>query len=117
MNKKETRLRRSRKTRLKIAELGVKRLTVFKSNCNIYAQIIDESGSKVLASASTLTKGISTSIENGGNVDAASKVGKLIAEKAISLGIKQVAFDRAGFKYHGRIKALAESAREVGLEF
>lgn len=117
MNKKETRLRRSRKTRLKIAELGVKRLTVFKSNCNIYAQIIDESGSKVLASASTLTKDISTSVKNGGNVDAASKVGKLIAEKAISLGIKEVAFDRSGFKYHGRIKALAESAREVGLEF
>lgn len=83
MNKKETRIRRSRKTRLKIAELGVKRLTVFKSNCNIYAQIIDESGSKVLASASTLAKDINTSLKNGGNVDAASKVGKLIDRKSV----------------------------------
>ena len=117
MNKKETRLRRTRKTRLKILELGVKRLVVFKSNCNIYAQIIDETGSKVLAHASTLVKDINSSIKNGGNVEAAKIVGKQIAEKALASGIKEVAFDRSGFKYHGRIQALADSARETGLVF
>ena len=117
MNKKETRLRRTRKTRLKILELGVIRLVVFKSNCNIYAQIIDETGSKVLAHASTLVKDINSSIKNGGNVEAAKIVGKQIAEKALASGIKEVAFDRSGFKYHGRIQALADSARETGLVF
>ena len=115
MNSKEARLRRSRKTRLKIAELGVKRLVVYKSNNHIYAQVIDETGSKVLAVASTLIKGLN--IANGGNIEAAKLVGKQIAEKAKESGIKEVAFDRSGFYYHGRVKALAESARENGLVF
>ena len=114
MNKKEARLRRARSTRLKIAELGYTRLVVFKSNSHIYAQIIDGTGAKVLASASTVGD---VSIKNGGNVDAAKLVGKLIAEKAIAAGVKQVAFDRAGFRYHGRIQALADAARENGLVF
>ncbi len=117
MNKKETRLRRARKTRLKIAELGVKRLVVFKSNCHIYAQIISETGDKVLAHASTVEKHIAELIKNGGNVAAAKIVGEHIAKVAVSLGIENVAFDRSGFKYHGRIAALATSAREHGLKF
>ncbi|HAI76886.1 MAG TPA: 50S ribosomal protein L18 [Microscillaceae bacterium] len=117
MNKRDSRLRRARKTRLKIAQLGVKRLVVYKSNCHIYAQVIDETGSKILASASTLSKDIAATVTNGGNVDAAKIVGKAIAEKAIALGVKEVAFDRAGFYYHGRVKALADSAREAGLVF
>ena len=114
MNKKEARLRRARSTRLKIAELGATRLVVFKSNSHIYAQIIDATGANVLATASTVGD---VSIKNGGNVDAAKLVGKLIAEKAIAAGVKQVAFDRAGFRYHGCIQALADAARENGLVF
>ncbi len=114
MNKKEARLRRARSTRLKIAELGATRLVVYKSNSHIYAQIIDATGSKVLASASTVGD---VSVKNGGNVDAAKLIGKLIAEKAIVAGVKEVAFDRAGFRYHGRIQALADAAREHGLVF
>ena len=117
MSNKLSRIRRSRKTRLKIAELGVKRLVVFKSNCHIYAQIIDETGSKVLVSASTAEKAISGSIKNGGNVEAAKVVGKAIAEKAAAAGIKEIAFDRSGFRYQGRIQALADPARENGLVF
>ncbi|MFN7094952.1 MAG: 50S ribosomal protein L18 [Burkholderiales bacterium] len=117
MNKKESRLRRAKRTRLKIAELGVKRLVVYKSNCHIYAQVIDEAGSKVIAQASTLSKELAGSITNGGNVNAAKLVGKHIAEKAQAAGIKQVAFDRSGFRYHGRVQALADSARENGLVF
>ncbi len=117
MDKKQTRLRRSRKTRAKVAEMKVNRLTVFRSNCHIYAQIIDSSGSQVLTSASTVEAALRKELPNGGNVSAAVAVGKLIAEKAKSLGIDKVAFDRAGFKYHGRIKALADSARENGLVF
>ena len=114
MNKKEARLRRARSTRLKIAELGATRLVIFKSNSHIYAQIIDATGANVLAAASTVGD---VSVKNGGNVDAAKLVGKLIAEKAVAAGIKQVAFDRAGFRYHGRIQALADAARENGLVF
>ncbi len=117
MNKKEARIRRARKTRLKIAELGVKRLVVYKSNSHIYAQIIDETGSKVLAHASTLCKDIASNIKNGGNIEAAKLVGKKIAEVAKNASVSTVAFDRSGFRYHGRIKALAESAREHGLVF
>ncbi|MCC2624690.1 MAG: ribosomal protein [Burkholderiales bacterium] len=117
MNKKESRIRRSRKTRLKISELGAKRLVVFKSNCHIYAQVIDESGSKVLVSASSVSKDLGADVKNGGNTDAAKLVGQLIAKKAVAAGIKGVAFDRSGFSYHGRVKALAEAARENGLEF
>jgi len=117
MNKKESRLRRGKKTRLKIAELSAKRLVVFKSNCHIYAQVIDETGSKILAAASSVSKDLGAEVKNGGNVDAAKLVGKLIATKAVAAGIKGVAFDRSGFSYHGRVKALADAARENGLEF
>ena len=117
MNTVDNRLRRARKTRAKIAELKVTRLCVHRTNTHIYAQIIAQSGDKVLASASTLEAGIKVSIKNGGNIEAATAVGKLIAEKAKEAGISTVAFDRSGYKYHGRIKALADAARENGLSF
>ena len=117
MNKKETRLRRARKTRAKLAELKAVRLAVFRSNCHIYAQVISGCGSHVLASASTVEPEVRASVANGGNVAAAQLVGKLIAERAKSAGIETVAFDRSGFLYHGRVKALAEAAREGGLKF
>ncbi|MDY0012133.1 MAG: 50S ribosomal protein L18 [Rhodocyclaceae bacterium] len=117
MNKKEARLRRARKTRAKIAELKAVRLTVFRTNCHIYAQVISGCGSQVLAAASTVEAGVRGQVPNGGNKDAAAVVGKLIAERAKAAGIEQVAFDRAGFHYHGRVKALAEAAREGGLKF
>jgi large subunit ribosomal protein L18 len=117
MNKKEARLRRARKTRARIAEQKVARLTVFRSNCHIYAQIISGCGSRVLAAASTVESGLKEQISNGGNVSAASAVGKLIAERAVAAGVDSVAFDRAGYQYHGRIKALADAARENGLKF
>ena len=114
-NLKQARLRRARKTRFKIAELKVNRLVVHKTNSHIYAQIIDVNGANVLAQSSTLSKHLE--IKNGSNVEAAKLVGKSIAEKAKSAGISSVAFDRSGFAYHGRIKALADSARENGLVF
>jgi len=117
MDKKQARLRRARKTRAKIAELKTVRLCVHRSNSHIYAQIIDGSGSKVLAAASTLEADVRKQAPSGGNVDAATLVGKLIAERAKAAGIETVAFDRSGFMYHGRIKALAEAAREGGLKF
>lgn len=117
MNKKESRIRRARRTRLRIATLGVKRLVVYKSNCHIYAQVIDADGCKVLAQASTVSKEMVSKIKNGGNVEAAKLVGKQIAEKAVAAGISVVAFDRSGFRYHGRVQALADSARENGLVF
>lgn len=117
MNNVNSRLRRARKTRAKIAELKVTRLSVHRTNTHIYAQIIAESGDKVLASASTLEAEVRKSVKNGGNVDAAAVIGKRIAEKAKAAGITSVAFDRSGYKYHGRIKALAEAARENGLSF
>jgi len=111
------RLRRARKTRAKIAELTAVRLTVHRSNCHIYAQVIDRDGAKVLAAASTVEPDVRASIKYGGNVKAAAEVGRRIAEKAKQLGIEAVAFDRAGYKFHGRVKALAEAAREAGLKF
>ena len=117
MDKKEARLRRARKTRAKIAELKVARLSVHRSNCHIYAQIIDETGSKVLASASTLEVEVRKELTNGGNAKAAALVGQRIAEKAKVGGIGKVAVDRSDFHYHGRVKALAEAAREHGLVF
>ena len=117
MNKKETRLRRARKTRAKIAELKAVRLTVFRSNCHIYAQIISGCGSRVLAAASTVEPDVRAQVANGGNQAAAEAVGKLIAERAKAAGVEQVSFDRSGFLYHGRVKALAEAAREGGLKF
>ena len=117
MNNVDNRLRRARKTRAKIAELRVTRLSVHRTNTHIYAQIIAETGDKVLASASTVEAGVRKSVKNGGNVEAAAAIGKLIAEKAKKAGITTVAFDRSGYKYHGRIKALADAAREHGLSF
>ncbi len=117
MDKNQARLRRSRKTRAKLAELKVVRLSVFRTNCHMYAQIIDASGGKVLASASTVEADVRKELSNGGNAAAAAIVGKRIADKAKSLGIEKVAFDRSGFRYHGRVKSLAEAARENGLVF
>ena len=117
MDKKTNRLRRAKRTRAKIRELAVPRLTVHRTPRHIYAQVIDADGGHVLAAASTVAKDIRGDVKNGGNVDAATSVGKSIAEKAVAAGISQVAFDRAGFKYHGRVKALADAAREHGLKF
>jgi large subunit ribosomal protein L18 len=113
----KSRLRRARQTRAKIAELKVVRLAVHRSNCHIYAQLIDGAGGNVLTSASTLEADLRKELPNGGTIGAAAAVGKRVAEKARSLGIETVAFDRSGFKYHGRVKALAEAAREHGLKF
>lgn len=117
MNKKVARLRRARKTRVRIAELKMVRLCVFRTNSHIYAQIISPEGDRVLASASTAEADVRTQIKSGGNIEAAVVVGKRIAEKAKAAGVEQVAFDRSGFQYHGRVKALAEAARENGLRF
>jgi len=117
MNKKEARLRRARKTRAKIAELKVARLCISRTNCHIYAQVFSGCGSKVLAAASTVEADLRKNIPNGGNVEAARSVGRLIAERARAQGLTTVAFDRSGFKYHGRVKALADAAREGGLNF
>ena len=118
LNKKEQRLRRSRQTRARIALQGVARLTVFRTNLHIYASVISGDGSKVVASASTAEKALRDQLGgNGGNAAAAALVGKAIAEKAKAAGVDKVAFDRAGFAYHGRVKALAEAAREAGLQF
>ncbi len=117
MDKKQARLRRARKTRAKIAELKTVRLCVYRSNCHIYAQIIDGNGAKVLATASTVEPDVRKQAPSGGNVKAATLVGKLIAERAKAAGVETVAFDRSGFMYHGRVKALAEAAREGGLKF
>jgi len=117
INKNEARLRRARKTRLKIAELKTVRLSVHRTNLHIYAQVSSPCGSKVLASASSLEPAMRKELANGGNTKAAEIIGKLIAERAIKAGIAQVAFDRSGFQYHGRVKALAEAAREAGLKF
>ncbi|MGC1818471.1 MAG: 50S ribosomal protein L18 [Casimicrobiaceae bacterium] len=117
MNKKEARVRRARKTRARIAEQRATRLVVGRSNCHIYAQIIAPTGDKVLASASTLEADLRKDVKNGGNRAAATAIGKRIAERAKALGIESVAFDRAGFRFHGRVKALADAAREGGLKF
>jgi len=114
-DKKQTRLRRARRARAKIRELNVNRLSVHRTPRHIYAQVIAEDGARVLASASTLDKDLRQG--KTGNSDAATAVGTLIAERAKAAGISRVAFDRSGFKYHGRVKALADAAREAGLEF
>ena len=113
--KKETRLRRARKARFKMRELETVRLCVYRSSQHIYAQVVDSTGSKILACASTLDKSLKNSTT--GNIEAAKKVGLLMAERAKAIGVSKVAFDRSGFQYHGRVKALAEAAREGGLEF
>jgi large subunit ribosomal protein L18 len=117
MNKKQARVRRARKTRARIAEQRANRLVVSRSNCHIYAQIVAPSGDRILTSASTLEGEVRKDLKNGGNKAAAAVVGKRIAERAKKLGIDAVAFDRSGFKYHGRVKALADAAREGGLKF
>ncbi len=118
LNKKDQRVRRARQTRIRIATQGVARLSVNRTNLHIYAQVISGDGTKVLASASTAETDVSTTIGGkGSNTAAATAVGKRIAEKAKAAGIEKVAFDRAGFAYHGRVKALAEAAREAGLQF
>lgn len=117
LNKKQARLRRARKSRAKIAELKAVRLCVNRTNCHIYAQVISACGTRVLASASTLEAEVRKDVPNGSNRNAATAVGKLIAERAKAAGVDAVAFDRSGFQYHGRVKALAEAARENGLKF
>lgn len=116
-DKNQARVRRARQTRLKIREIGAVRLTVHRTNSHIYAQITSSAGEKVLASASTLEKEVREQITNGGNRKAAEAVGTRIAQKAKQAGIEAVAFDRAGYRYHGRVKALAEAARAGGLKF
>jgi len=117
MDKKQSRIRRSRRARAKIALLGVNRLCVHRTPRHTYAQVFSGETGKVVASASTLAPEIKGSIKYTGNIEAAVAVGKAIAEKAKAAGIDTVAFDRSGFKYHGRVKALADSARENGLKF
>jgi large subunit ribosomal protein L18 len=120
LTKKEQRLRRSRQTRLRIAKQGVARLAVHRSNLHIYAHVISGDGTRVLAAASTVEKEVREQLGapgKGGNTEAAALIGKRIAEKARAAGIEAVAFDRSGFAYHGRVKALAEAAREAGLRF
>ena len=121
MNKQQARLRRARQTRARIAQLKVNRLTVHRTNLHVYASIISSDGDKVLVSASTIEGEVRQDLAGqsgkGGTVNAATLVGKRLAEKAKAAGITQVAFDRAGFRYHGRVKALADAAREGGLQF
>jgi len=120
LTKKEQRLRRSRQTRIRIANQGVARLTVSPTNLHIYASVISGCGTKIIAAASTAEADVRKSLGatgKGGNVNAAQVIGKRIAEKAKAAGVEKVAFDRAGFAYHGRVKALADAAREAGLQF
>ncbi len=117
IDKQTARSRRAAQTRRKIRELAIARLAVHRSNGHIYAQLFSADGDKVLTSASTLEKEVRTKVPKGGNKAAAAMVGKRIAEKAKGLGIESVAFDRSGYRYHGRVRALAEAAREAGLKF
>jgi len=114
---KESRLRRARRTRAKIRELGVPRLSVHRTARHIYAQVIAPDGGSVIAAASTVQKAVSRSLRSTGNTEAAKAVGAAIADRATAAGVTKVAFDRSGFRYHGRIKALADAARENGLGF
>lgn len=120
VDQKEQRLRRARQTRIRIANQGVARLTVSRTNLHIYASVISGCGTKIIAAASTAEADVRKSLGatgKGGNVNAAQVIGKRIAEKAKAAGVEKVAFDRAGFAYHGRVKALADAAREAGLQF
>lgn len=117
MDKKSSRLRRSRRTRAKIAELRAVRLCIHRTPRHIYAQVIAVGGEEVIASASTVEVDLRGQLKSTGNIEAAAAVGKLVAERAKEKGIEDVAFDRAGFRYHGRVKALADAAREAGLNF
>ena len=115
--KKERRLRRALKTRARIRDQGAARLSVHRTPQHIYAQVTDASGATVLAAASTLQEAVRKDLKGTGNVDAAKTVGRVIAERAKAAGVTKVAFDRSGFQFHGRVKALADAAREAGLEF
>jgi large subunit ribosomal protein L18 len=117
MDKKVARLRRAKSTRAHIRELGVPRLSVLRTGQHLYAQLFSADGSQVLASASTLQSDVRDGLKNGKNTEAAAKVGRVIAEKAKAAGVDKVAFDRSGYRFHGRIKALADAAREGGLQF
>ena len=117
MNKKERRQRRAVKTRMHIRELGVARLSVHRTPQHIYAQVTDANGAKVIAAASTVQEKVREGLKATGNVEAAKAVGRAIAERTKAAGVTRVAFDRAGFQFHGRVKALADAAREAGLEF
>lgn len=117
MDKKASRLKRALKLRSKIKNSGTNRLTIHKTSQHIYAQVISSDGTHTLASASTVQAEVKSVVKNTGNVEAAAEVGKFVAQKAIAAGITEVAFDRSGFKYHGRVKALADAAREAGLKF
>ena len=117
IQKKDRRLRRAVKTRAHIRTLGVARLSVHKTPRHIYAQLTDAQGAKVIAAASTVQTAVKGELKGTGNVEAAKAVGRAIAERAKAAGVTKVAFDRAGFRYHGRVKALADAARESGLEF
>jgi large subunit ribosomal protein L18 len=117
IDKNISRMRRAAKTRATIARLKAVRMTVHRTNTHIYAQIIDATGSKVLAAASTAEKALRGQVKSGSNKEAAAMVGKQIAERAKAAGVTNVAFDRSGFAYHGRVKALADAAREAGLTF
>ncbi len=116
MDKKQSRLRRARRTRAKISELGVYRLCIHRTPRHTYAQVISPDGGKVVASASTLESGVKSGLKGTSNIEAAEKIGQLIAERAKASGVDRVAFDRSGFQYHGRVKALADAARESGLQ-
>ncbi len=117
MEKNIARLRRAKSTRAHIRELGVPRLSVLRTGQHLYAQVFSADGAKVLASASTVEAGIKDGLKGCKNKDAAAKIGRIIAEKAQAAGVQAVAFDRSGYRYHGRIKVLAEAAREAGLKF
>lgn len=117
MEKKQARMKRALKLRCKIKKLNAIRLSVHKTSQHIYAQIISGDGTSTLVSASTTQSEIKSVLKNTDNIEAAAEVGKHIAQKALAAGITEVAFDRSGFKYHGRVKALADAAREVGLKF
>lgn len=117
MNKKQNRLRRAKRTRYKIRELAVSRLCIHKTASHMYAQLTTADGAKTLAFASTLDKELRKKLKSTSNIEAAAEVGKLIAKRAVSAGVNEVAFDRSGYLYHGRVKALADAAREAGLQF
>ena len=117
MEKRTARQRRARKARSKMRELGNVRLTIHRTPRHTYAQVISADAAKTLVAASTLEKDVRVEVPNGGNIDAAKAVGRLIAERAAAAGITEVAFDRSGFKYHGRVQAIADAAREAGLKF
>lgn len=117
MNKKQSRIRRATKSRMKMKQLGASRLVINRTPRHIYAQVIAADGGKILATASSVEKDIKSSAKSTGNVETAKNVGALVAKRATEAGVSNVAFDRSGFKYHGRVKALADSARENGLQF